>query len=608
MRVLGVSYGYHDSSACLVVDGEVVAASAEERFTRQKHDSNFPTYAIEACLKQGGLSADRLDQIVFHEDPHAKFSRVLCSAIAGFPNSRREFVESMKSWLGRKLWAVNTISKRLDVAPDKISYLGHHFSHAVQAFMGSGFSSAGILVVDAVGDWSCSGLYRGSWQDGKPRVERLMEIAFPDSLGLVYSAVTAYLGLAPNDDECSTMALAAFGRPVYLDRMRAMVPATEDGLYRVEPGYFHFIDFYRGPVSQRFVDELGPPRKSRDPLPFDALGAGTPVSADAQRFADIAASVQALLEERVLGLCQKLHTLEPSPRLCLAGGVSLNCVSNSRILAESPFETLYIPPDPGDGGTSVGTALYYDACSGGGAPEQHRYTPYVGEACDEGEDLAMLAHVRPAQFEAYRKPGASPTPAGDWRWETFSTSEALCDAVAARLVDRQIVGWVQGRAELGPRALGNRSILIRPDDPALATRLSRRVKERAAYRPYALSVADFDAPRTLDVPADQLTLHRWMQFAARIAPDALAQVRAAVHIDGTTRPQVCRRDDNPSFHDLLRAFGERFGRAALLNTSFNPSGYPIVTTPVEALSMFARTDMDALVLNRTVIWKERHVH
>ncbi|MGH7439331.1 MAG: carbamoyltransferase N-terminal domain-containing protein, partial [Polyangiaceae bacterium] len=189
----------------MVVDGKVLAAAAEERFTRQKHDANFPTYAVEYCLREAGITADDLDQAVFHEDPHAKFSRVLCSAMAAYPDTRREFVASMKSWLGRKLWAVNTISARLDLAPDKITYLGHHFSHAVQGFMGSGFDSAAVLVVDAVGDWACSGLYRGSWKDGRPHVERLLEVAFPNSLGLVYSAVTAYLGFSPNDSEATTM-------------------------------------------------------------------------------------------------------------------------------------------------------------------------------------------------------------------------------------------------------------------------------------------------------------------------------------------------------------------------------------------------------------------
>lgn len=605
MRVLGVSYGYHDASACMVVDGRVVAAAAEERFTRQKHDSNFPTYAVEYCLKEAGISSADLDQAVFHEDPHAKFSRVLCSAMAAFPDTRREFVESMKAWLGRKLWAVNTISARLDLPPDKITYLGHHFSHAVQAFMGSGFEESAILVVDAVGDWSCSALYRGRWEDGKPKVERLLEVGFPNSLGLVYSAVTAYLGFSPNDSECSTMALAAFGKPRFADKMREIVASVDDGLYQVDQSYFNFTRFFRGPVTDRFIEAFGPARSFKDELPFDCFGEPkSAISEHAQRLADVAASTQLVLEERVLGLCQKLHSLCPSENLCFAGGVSLNCVSNYRVLTESPFQNVYIPPDPGDGGTSVGTALYYATSQAGGAPAEHGYTPYLGVRFDESDDVKLVDFVKPEHFAPYLKHGVALPAGAKWRWKTFASTADLCAAVADRLMAGQIVGWVQGRSELGPRALGNRSILIRPDDTKLATRLSKNVKERAALRPYAFSVTDGDALRTLDIEPSRVRYNRWMQYAVPVAPSAQAKLRAAIHIDGTTRPQVCHAEDNPTYHQILTAFGERFGLAALLNTSFNPAGYPMVTTPVEAMAMFARTEMDALVLNRTVVWKD----
>ncbi len=605
MKVLGVSYGYHDASACLVVDGQVIAAAAEERFTRQKHDSNFPTYAVEYCLKAAGLSSADLDQAVFHEDPHAKFSRVLCSSMAAFPDSRREFVESMKAWLGRKLWAVNAISARLDLPPDKITYLGHHFSHAVQAFMGSGFDSSAILIVDAVGDWACSALYRGTWVDGKPQVERLLEVGFPNSLGLVYSAVTAYLGFSPNDSECSTMALAAFGKPRFADRMRAILAETEDGLYQVDQAYFNFTRFFRGPVTDRFLEAFGPARSYKDDLPFDCFGTSADrVSADAQRLADVAASAQLVLEERVLGLCRKLHGLAPSENLCFAGGVSLNCVSNYRVLTESPFQNVHIPPDPGDGGTSVGTALYYSATQAGGSPDGHAYSPYVGVQLDESDAAALIDFLKPDHFLPYLKLGAFPVPGSKWRWKTFGSRRELCAAVAERLMRGQIVGCLQGRSEFGPRALGNRSILIRPDDTKLAKRLSKSVKERSALRPYAFSVTAKDAPATLNIEPARIRANRWMQYAVPIAEAARPKLAAALHIDGTSRPQVCYPEDNPAYHELLTAFGERFGLGALLNTSFNPSGYPLVSTPVEAMVMFARTAMDALVLNNTVVWKD----
>lgn len=605
MKVLGVSYGYHDSTASLVIDGQVVAASAEERFTRQKHDSNFPAYAIDYCLSMAGLSTAEVDQVVFHEDPHAKFARVLTTSLAPFPTSRSEFVNSMKAWMGRKLWSLNTLSSRLDVPAEKISYLSHHFSHGVQAFMGSGFDEAAILVVDAVGDWASTALFKGRWEDGVPLVERVVEIAFPNSLGLVYSAFTAWLGFSPNDSECSTMALAAFGRPIYADKLREMIAALDDRTYQVDQSYFHFANFYKGAVSKKFIEYFGPSRPLKMKLPFCSFG--TPkgeISSEHQRFADAAASVQLVLEERVLGLCSKLHDAVPSKNLCYAGGVSFNCVANYRILNESPFENLYIPPDPGDGGTAVGIALYCDAVSSKSEPRHSVYGPYLGAAFDARDDIEMLQYVKPDHVVPYLKRGLRQPPGLQWHSRTFDDDDALVEDVAQRLFDAKIVGWYQGRSEIGPRALGHRSILIRPDDVALAERLSRDVKDRAPFRPYAFSITKESAPQVLDIPPEHVRFNRWMQFAVPVRAEIADKLIAALHVDRTTRPQVCAVEENPIYHKLLTAFGRRSGIEALLNTSFNASGYPIVSTPVEALVLFARTDMDVLVLNRTVVWKD----
>lgn len=604
MKILGVSYGYHDSSACLVVDGKVVAASAEERFTRQKHDSSFPVYAIEYCLAQAGLRPTDLDQVVFHEDPHAKFSRVLCSAIAPFPGSRKEFVNSTKAWLGRKLWSIGTISSRLDVDPSKISYLSHHFSHAVQAFMGSGFDESAILIVDAVGDWACTALYKGRWHEGKPEIERILEVAFPNSLGLVYSAFTAYLGFSPNDSECSTMALAGFGRPTFAREIAEIIAARDDGIYEVDQSYFNFSKFYRGPVTERFLDVFGQPRSFKAKLPFSCFTDQPAHSAEEQRFADAAASVQAVLEERLLALCARLREEVPSDNLCYAGGVSLNCVANYKILTQSPFKHVYIPPDPGDGGTSVGSALYYAAVHGDCSPAGAKYSPYLGADSDETDDVKIVDHINPDHVLPYLKRGLVPTPGLEWRYETYEHTDALIREITRRLTGGQIIGWYQGRAEFGPRALGNRSILIRPDDIDLALRLSRSVKDRALFRPYAFSIAAEDAPRVLKVAPEHLEVNRWMQYAVPVKEELRQKVVSALHVDTTTRVQVCYREDNPRYHALLTEFGREFGVGALLNTSFNASGYPIVSTPMEAMAMFARTDMDALVLNNTLVWKQ----
>lgn len=607
MKVLGVSYGYHDASACLVIDGKVVAAAAEERFTRQKHDANFPTYAIEHVLTASGLQTKDVDRVVFHEDPHAKFSRVLTAALAPFPSSRREFVNSTKAWLGRKLWSLGTLAARLDVAPEKIRYLSHHFSHAVQAFMGSGHDEAAILIVDAVGDWACSALFSGKWVDGKPVIERILEVSYPNSLGLVYSAFTAYLGFSPNDSECSTMALASFGTPIYADRVRAIVRKADDTSYEVDQSYFHFQEFYKGPVSDRFLSEFGPARDFHVPLPFDCLrgpSEANGIPAEMQRFADVAASVQLVLEERVLELAQRLHREVPTKHLCYAGGVSLNCVANQRLLHDGPFETIFVPPDPGDGGTSVGAALYVSALEGAGAPRAMTYGPYVGPSFDVAEDVAMLAHVSPAHVQRYLKRGVDRPPVSRFAHASYDDDDALVAEVAERIVAGRIVGWFQGGAELGPRALGNRSIVIRPDDRELASRLSKHVKDRARFRPYALSLRAEEAATCFDLNGTAPSHYRWMQFAAPVRSEIRERVAAALHVDGTTRPQLCTAEENPRWHALLGAVGARTGLGAVLNTSFNPAGYPLVSTPSEALAMFARTDMDALVLDRTLIWKE----
>jgi carbamoyltransferase len=605
MKVLGISYGYHDSSACLVADGEVVAASAEERFTRQKHDANFPAYAVRHCLDTARIRAADVDQIVFHEDPHAKFSRVLCAALAPFPASRREFVNSMKAWLGRKLWALDTISSRLDVPPDKITYLGHHYSHAVQAFMGSGFDRSAILVVDAVGDWACTSLYAGEWKDGRPEVRRLLEVAYPNSLGLVYSAFTAWLGFSPNDSECSTMALASFGRPIYADTVRKIIAEAEDTGYQVDQSYFNFQSFYKGAVTEKFLDVFGPTRNFKDKLPFASFGRQGAASADAQRYADGAASIQLVLEERVLALCERLHAAFPCENLCYSGGVAMNCVANSRILAESPFQRVFIPPDPGDGGTAVGTSLYYAAVNAPQPVGRKTYGPYLGAAFDEAPDVAMVDYVQTDHIVPYLKKEVPAVPGVRWKKQTYGSDEELCAEVSRRLHAGAIVGWYQGRAELGPRALGNRSILARPDDVDVVARLSRAVKERAAFRPYALSIAAEAAAEVLQLGRAQPSDARWMQFAFPVQAAVVDRVRCGLHVDGTTRAQVCTAADNPLFHRLLLEFGREFGIPVLINTSFNASGYPIVSTPVDAMSMFARTDMDVLVLNRTLLWKER---
>lgn len=600
MKTLGISYGYHDSSASLVVDGKLVCASAEERFTRQKHDAHFPKFAIEFCLSQGGLSLSDIDQVVFHEDPYAKFSRVLTSAVSGFPKTHWEFINATRTWLSRQLWALQSISLRLKVPSKKIYFLSHHFSHATHAFMGSGFDKAGILIVDAVGDWSCTALYSGSWENGKPVIRRILEIPFPNSLGLVYSAVTAHIGFSPNDSECTTMALAAFGKPVYVEALRKIIPEKPDGTYEVDPSYFHFVDFYRGPVSQKFIETFGPARDARSDLRFSCFSNGV-AGSDDQRFADLACSIQVVIEERLLSLAKRLKREVSCENLCLGGGVAMNCVANSKVIAEKIFSNVYVPPDPGDGGTSAGTALFVNATEGKSNPEALTYLPNLGDSYDETEVLEIIKNTNPADLLPFRIQGAQSKPL-KWKWESCLDSVAANKKMAEFLSKKKIVGLMRGRYEFGPRALGQRSILIRPDDLETAIRLSRQVKHRALYRPYAISVTEKAADQLLHLP--NKTSYRWMQHSAQVRDEMRPKVQGALHVDGSTRPQVVFEAENKEFYDLLSRMQEHVGVPALLNTSFNASGYPLVRTPVDALAIFARTDMDVLVINNLVIWKE----
>jgi carbamoyltransferase len=515
----------------------------------------------------------------------------------------------MKSWGGKKLWTLADLQSRFYKKSNaQIDYLGHHFSHALQAFLGSGFERSAILIVDAVGDWSCTSLFQGFWENGRPIVKGLREVAFPHSLGLVYSAVTAHVGFTPNESECSTMALAAFGQPRFAEDLARIIPENGD-LYSIDQRYFNFVRYYRGAVTKEFIKKFGPARNiKKQPLPFHSFAGSGPVDSESQRFADLAASIQKVLEDRMIQAAKLLKKETGEENLCLAGGVALNCVANSALYNSGIFRDIFIPSDPGDGGTSIGSALYSCALHSPSSlnPADLKYSPYLGPTDAYEPDIQMLDFVSPAAAKAY---SISPQDSLN-RWQSvkkisFQREDDLCERVAEKLISKKIVGWFQGRSEFGPRALGNRSILIRPDCIDTAKRLSQFVKMRAGYRPYALAMTNDCASRILDINNPLfLARNRWMQYAVKVNAPYISQVRAGLHVDLTTRPQACHPSENPLFCRMLQSFGAKFGIETCINTSFNPSGYPIVTYPSEALAMFYRTDMDALVLGNWLIWKE----
>jgi carbamoyltransferase len=598
MNVLGISAHFHDSAVAVIRDGTLVAAAAEERFSRVRHDSGFPRHAARHCLAAAGIAAEDLDHVVFYEEPHQKFTRVMASTLGGFPRTLGPFVGAMKGWLSHKLFVRGGISKELEVHPDVVSMVPHHQSHAAYAFASSGEDDAAILIVDAVGEWACTTLARGRRGQG---IEILETHEYPNSIGLFYASMTAFFGFRPNADECTTMALAAFGEPTYVTELEAVLRLHSDGTYTLDPSWFDLLRTDGGLFTQRFRAAFGEPAT---PGQFARLDAMQPVELTdtERRYANLAASVQALLERAVVGLAKRLHARAPTATLCFAGGVALNCVANSH-LARGPFERIHVPADPGDGGGAIGAALL-GADASLGERVQGVSTPYLG-GTPHGERLNdMLPHV---ERDVWRRvgPGAAATRVPqNVHQRRFGSDDELIAETVRRLGEGEIVGWVQGRFEFGPRALGNRSLLLDPSRIDRAKVMSRTVKQRAGLRPYALSCTAESAGSLF--PAGVAPgLERWMQASASVEQEQRTALRAAIHIDGTTRPQLCHASENALYHKLLTAWGASSGRpAALLNTSLNERGSPIAGSGIEALAMFARTDMDALVVEDTLYFKE----
>lgn len=603
MNVLGISAYFHDSSAAIVRDGMVVAAIAEDRLTHVKHDPNFPIFAIDTCLKQAGLDPADLDIVVFYEEPHVKFGRVLTLLLAEFPRGALHFARSLVPWLVTRLWLKTVIANRLGVDPQIVRFLPHHVSHAGQAFLASGYEEAAILTLDGVGEWTTTSIGRGS-RAAPNGVDLLVSSDYPHSVGLAYAAVTSFLGFRPNDQECSTMALAAFGSPVHLDRFRAAMQVSE-GRVRLEPEAFDFLGDTRSALSPVFADELGlTPRDEGDGYSFDIFAAepGT-ASARDRAYADVAASLQARLTEIMLELANYAHALTGLDRLCLAGGVAYNAVSVGELMRRGPFREVFVPPDPGDAGGAAGAALVAAHRAGGRLARAAMPHPYLGTGGEAGDLGALVAELDVDEVP----PPPVPIP-GEMRVaarsERVGTSEALVSAVADELASARIVGWLQGRSEFGPRALGNRSILARPDDIALAQRIARTIKVRPAYRPFALSVAEEAARELFELPSAIQQPARWMQTVLPVRPGARDGVRGALHVDGTTRPQICAATDNPLFHALLTEVGRTTGLAALLNTSLNLSGLPLCAGAPEALVLFWSCDIDTLVIEDWILRKD----
>jgi carbamoyltransferase len=593
VNILGISCFYHDSAAALVRDGVLAAAAEEERFSRIKHDFGYPEQAIAFCLAQAGLTPQDLDYVVYYEKPFLKFERIVASCLQTFPRSYEVFRESMVAWLSDKLWVQNLLTDKLDIPAKCVLAIDHHASHAASAFFPSPFDEAAILTVDGVGEWTTAAT--GTGHGNTLKLNR--EIRFPHSLGLLYSAFTAFLGFEVNEGEYKVMGMAPYGKPRYVDDVWKLITLGDDGSFRLNMEYFSFHHSARHTYNRRFVELFGPPRPPS--MHFFTDSSGYPsyfgpkppdydeVARRNQHYADVAASIQRVTEEVLLHMARALQKETGLKKLCMAGGVALNSVANSRILRETGFDELYIQPAAGDGGGAVGAAFYaYHQLLGRprGFVMDHGYW---GKAYTQGESTDWLRSQNIAH-------------------EVVDGESELLDRVVDSLTKGEVVGWHQGRFEWGPRALGNRSILADPRRADMKDIVNTKIKFREPYRPFAPSVLADAAERYFELPnACGHYPARFMLYVVPVRPEHHATLPAITHVDGTGRLQTVFKDASPLYYSLIERFGQATGVPVVLNTSFNLKGEPIVTTPANAHNTFVKSDMDMLVLGNVIVRKNQ---
>ena len=558
--ILGVSAFYHDAAACLLRDGELIAAAQEERFSRVKNDPSFPREAIAYCLREARITPGDLAAVAFYDKPILKFERLLRTYLSVAPAGLVSFVRVTPSWVRQKLRLPKLLKKEVGFK-GPLYYAEHHESHAASAFYASPFDEAALLTIDGVGEWTttASGVGRGT------TMTLTREIRFPHSLGLLYSAFTAYLGFKVNSDEYKVMGAAPYGAPAYADLIRReLVDVRPDGSFRLNLDYFAFT---RGAqmFNRRFEELFGGP--ARDPR-----------AKLTKREWDIAASIQHVTEEIVLAMCRALHAETGLTTLCLAGGVALNCVANGRVIRETPFTRLFVQPAAGDAGGALGAALVV-AHSIMGQPRHPAMTHalYGPSYGDDEIRSAISAQSLPART---------------------LPEEALLRMTAALIAAGKVVGWFQGRMEFGPRALGSRSILADARSPTMRDQVNRKIKFREGFRPFAPAVLEERLGEyfELDQPSPFMLLVAQVRPERRIIP-------AVTHVDGSARIQTVTEETNPRFYRLIEAFDRLTGVPIVLNTSFNVRDQPIVCTPAEAMDCFMRTDMDAVVLGDHLVCK-----
>lgn len=595
MKILGISAYYHDSAACLIEDGQIVAAAQEERFTRKKHDSRFPKNAIEYCLKEARSRIDCVDVVVFYDKPLTKFERLLETYLSYSPKGLSSFLMAMPVWLKEKLFLKSMLKKELKTLSSskkakipKLLFAEHHQSHAASAFFPSPFEKAAVLCLDGVGEWATTSV----WLGDKNRLDLQWEIEFPHSLGMLYSAFTYYTGFKVNSGEYKLMGLAPYGEPKYVDLIyQHLIDLKEDGTFHLNMEYFNFAVglTMTGPKFHELFG--GPPRQAEGKI--------------TQKEMDLARSIQVVTEEVVLRLARTIHKELKVDSLCLAGGVALNCVANGRLLREGPFKNLWIQPAAGDAGGALGAALsawyeYFENPRNLNGAQDQMQGSYLGPKLEESDIRFTL-----------EKLGA--------KYDLLSESR-LYETVADLLEKENVIGWCQGRMEFGPRALGGRSIIGDPRSRKMQSVMNLKIKYRESFRPFAPAVLAEDVGEWFDLRQES----PYMLLVAPIAPQhqmpmteeqktlfgieklncPRSSIPAVTHVDYSARVQTVHQRTNPKFHALLNTFKEKTGCGVLVNTSFNVRGEPIVCTTEDAYRCFMRTEMDYLVLENYLLSKK----
>jgi carbamoyltransferase len=593
MYILGISCYYHDAAAALLEDGKLVAAAEEERFTRIKHDFDFPENAIRFCLDRAGILGKDLDYVVFYEKPFQKFERILMTTFQGFPRSWKVFREAMITWLSDKLWVKSLIKEKLGVGDKRIIFSDHHLSHAASAFFCSPFKEAAILTVDGVGEWTTATMGTGKGTE----IKLLKEIKFPHSLGLLYSAFTAFLGFEVNEGEYKVMGMAPYGKPRYLDKIYDhLIRVASDGSFWINMDYFSYHYSDEKTYNSRFENLFGEPRAreshfftsgTRYPSYFGPKPAGyETLCRQNEYYADIAASIQRVTEEILLRLAESLYKETGLRKICLAGGVGLNSVANGRILRETPFDEIFVQPAAGDSGGALGAALYAWHGLLGKPRDFILEHAYWGQDYSEGEIKTFLDQ-------------------NNIPYDLIPDDNKLIDKVVDELIKGKVVGWFQGRFEWGPRALGNRSILADPRSEEMKDLVNIKIKFREPFRPFAPVILEENVAEFFE--GDNIAAQypaRYMLLVLPLRSDKAEKIKAVNHL-GTGRLQTIREEWNRRYYQVVKRFGQATGVPVLLNTSFNLRGEPIVNTPANAYNTFNKSGIDALVLENFLIRKDK---